>query len=60
MPNLPSRGHVSAANARIEPGDIDPGFVVTNQTPLKKAPRMYQKFRKKQDCVIKVVLHPAT
>ena len=37
-----------------------PGFVVTNQTPLKNAPRMYQKFRDKQDCVIKVVLHPAT
>jgi threonine dehydrogenase-like Zn-dependent dehydrogenase len=46
--------------ARIEAGDIDPSFVVTNKTSLENAPEMYQKFRDKQDGVIKVVLRPGT
>jgi threonine dehydrogenase-like Zn-dependent dehydrogenase len=44
--------------ARIEAGDIDPSFVVTHPASLEDAPEMYQKFRDKQDGVIKVVLRP--
>jgi threonine dehydrogenase-like Zn-dependent dehydrogenase len=43
---------------KIEAGQIDPGFVVTNTTPLEDAPEMYEKFRDKKDGVIKVVLRP--
>jgi len=39
-------------------GDIDPSFVVTDQASLEDAPAMYQKFRDKQDGVIKVVMRP--
>ena len=44
--------------ARIEKGEIDPSFVVTHPVGLEAAPEMYQKFRDKQDGVIKVVLRP--
>jgi threonine dehydrogenase-like Zn-dependent dehydrogenase len=44
--------------ARIEAGDIDPSFVVTDQASLEEAPEMYRKFRDKQDRVIKVVMRP--
>jgi threonine dehydrogenase-like Zn-dependent dehydrogenase len=43
---------------RIIKGDIDPSFVVTDQASLEDAPTMYQKFRDKQDGVIKVVMRP--
>ena len=43
---------------KIEAGEIDPSFVVTTRASLEDAPKMYQKFRDKQDGVIKVVLRP--
>lgn len=43
---------------KIEAGEIDPSFVVTNASPLEDAPKMYEKFRDKEDGVIKVVLRP--
>jgi threonine dehydrogenase-like Zn-dependent dehydrogenase len=43
---------------RIDQGDFDPTFVVTHRVPLGRGPEMYQKFRDKQDGVIKVVLKP--
>ena len=42
----------------IEAGKIDPSFVVTHSASLEDAPEMYQKFRDKEDGVIKVVLRP--
>jgi threonine dehydrogenase-like Zn-dependent dehydrogenase len=43
---------------KIMEGKIDPSFVVTHPTNLENAPEMYQRFRDKQDGVIKVVLRP--
>ncbi|MBU4530915.1 MAG: glutathione-dependent formaldehyde dehydrogenase [Desulfomicrobium sp.] len=43
---------------KIEAGEIDPSFVVTNTTTLEEAPEMYRKFRDKEEGVIKVVLRP--
>jgi threonine dehydrogenase-like Zn-dependent dehydrogenase len=43
---------------KIKEGKIDPSFVVTHPTSLENAPEMYQRFRDKQDGVIKVVLRP--
>ena len=43
---------------KIKEGKIDPSFVVTHPTSLENAPQMYQRFRDKQDGVIKVMLRP--
>jgi threonine dehydrogenase-like Zn-dependent dehydrogenase len=43
---------------RIEPGEIDPSFVITHKTALEDGPDMYQVFRDKQDGCVKVVLTP--
>lgn len=44
--------------AKIEAGEIDPSFVVTHPANLEDAAEMYNKFRDKEDGVIKVVLRP--
>ena len=44
--------------AKIEAGEIDPSFVVTHPASLEDTPELYQKFRDKQDGVIKVMLRP--
>jgi threonine dehydrogenase-like Zn-dependent dehydrogenase len=44
--------------ARIENGEIDPGFVVTHRMRLDDAPDGYAMFAKKQDDCVKVVLTP--
>jgi threonine dehydrogenase-like Zn-dependent dehydrogenase len=44
--------------ARIEKGEIDPGFIVTHHMPLQDAPTGYDLFSRKTDECIKVVLHP--
>jgi threonine dehydrogenase-like Zn-dependent dehydrogenase len=43
---------------RIQKGEIDPSFVITHRVALEDAPMMYDKFLKKQDECIKVVLKP--
>jgi threonine dehydrogenase-like Zn-dependent dehydrogenase len=43
---------------RIEEGQIDPSFVITNTAKLEDGPAMYNTFRDKQDGCIKVVLKP--
>jgi threonine dehydrogenase-like Zn-dependent dehydrogenase len=43
---------------RIEKGEIDPSFVITDTVQLDQAPELYRKFRDKQDDCIKVVLKP--
>jgi threonine dehydrogenase-like Zn-dependent dehydrogenase len=44
--------------AKIEAGEIDPSFVITHPVSLEEAPRMYKKFRDKEDGVIKVFMRP--
>jgi threonine dehydrogenase-like Zn-dependent dehydrogenase len=43
---------------KIESGEIDPSFVITHRIPLEEAPDAYEKFRKKTDGCIKVVIKP--
>lgn len=43
---------------KIESGEIDPSFVITHRIPLEAAPDAYEKFRKKEDGCIKVVIKP--
>ena len=43
---------------KIENGEIDPSFVITHRIPLEGAPEAYEKFRKKTDGCIKVVIKP--
>ena len=43
---------------RIEEGEIDPSFVITQRAKLEDGPEMYKVFRNKQDDCIKVVLTP--
>lgn len=43
---------------KIESGEIDPSFVITHRIPLEDAPDAYEKFRKKTDGCIKVVIKP--
>lgn len=43
---------------KIENGEIDPSFVITHRIPLEDAPDAYEKFRKKEDGCIKVVIKP--
>ena len=42
----------------IEDGKIDPSFVITHRIPLEGAPEAYEKFRKKEDGCIKVMIQP--
>lgn len=43
---------------KIEDGEIDPSFVITHKVPLEQAPEAFEKFEKKEDGCIKVVLQP--
>ena len=43
---------------RIQKGEIDPSFVITDHMRLDEAPEGYAKFLRKQDGCIKVVLKP--
>jgi threonine dehydrogenase-like Zn-dependent dehydrogenase len=58
----PSLAHVPRWSAdllrRIEEGQIDPSFVVTNHAPLDRGPEMYRIFNDKLGGCVKVVLKP--
>ncbi len=43
---------------KVENGEIDPSFVITHRIPLEAAPEAYEKFRKKEDDCIKVLIKP--
>ena len=43
---------------KIEGGEIDPSFIITHRIALEDAPAAYEKFRKKEDGCIKVVIQP--
>jgi len=42
----------------VQQGKIDPTFIITHRAPLDDAPALYEKFKKKEDNCIKVVLKP--
>lgn len=44
--------------ARIERGELDPGFVITHEMPLTEAPEAYALFHEKADACLKIVLKP--
>jgi threonine dehydrogenase-like Zn-dependent dehydrogenase len=44
--------------ARIESGELDPGFIVTHRLRLSEGPRGYEMFKRKTDECLKVVLTP--
>lgn len=44
--------------SRIQRGEIDPSFIITHRGSLEDAPALYEKFSKKEDQCIKVVLKP--
>lgn len=50
--------YTKALLAKIVAEEIDPSFVVTHPASLEDAPLMYEKFRAKEDGVIKVILRP--
>jgi len=43
---------------RIQKGEIDPSFVITDRVSLQEGPAAYKKFRDKKEGCIKVVIHP--
>ena len=43
---------------RIEAGELDPRFIVTQRLALDEAPRGYDMFGKKEDGAVKIVLKP--
>jgi len=43
---------------RIQKGELDPSFVVTDRMSLDEAPQGFKKFRDKEDGCIKIVLKP--
>jgi threonine dehydrogenase-like Zn-dependent dehydrogenase len=50
--------YMRALLTRIEHGEIDPSFIITHREKLAAAPESYERFRRKQDGCIKVVLQP--
>ena len=43
---------------KVQSGEMDPSFIVTHRAPLSEGPKLYEKFYKKQEGVIKVFLTP--
>jgi len=58
MAQTPVQRYLPALLARIEAGDIDPSFVITDRGTLEEGPALYKKFRDRTDGCIKVVLRP--
>ena len=50
--------YLDALLGKIESGSIDPSFIITHRGGLEDAPELYEKFRKKTDGCVKVVLTP--
>ncbi|MCK6418293.1 MAG: glutathione-dependent formaldehyde dehydrogenase [Alphaproteobacteria bacterium] len=44
--------------SRIQRGEIDPTFIITDTVSLEEGPEMYKKFKNKEDGCIKVVMKP--
>jgi threonine dehydrogenase-like Zn-dependent dehydrogenase len=58
MAQTPVQHYLPRLMRKIEDGEIDPSFVITDRAPLSDGPDLYKKFRDKKEGCIKVVLHP--
>ena len=58
MAQTPVQHYLPMLMKRIEDGDIDPSFVITDRASLADGPALYKKFRDKEGGCIKVVLSP--
>jgi len=58
MAQTPVQYYLPSLLKRIEEGEIDPSFVVTDRGGLEEGPDLYKKFRDRKDGCIKVVLKP--
>ena len=60
MAQTPVQHYLPELMGRIQKGEIDPSFVITDRAKLEDGPELYKKFRDKKDGCIKVVMKPAT
>ncbi|MET4635359.1 MULTISPECIES: zinc-dependent alcohol dehydrogenase [Kaistia] len=58
MAQTPVQRYLPELLGRIEKGEIDPSFVITDRGSLEDGPDLYAKFRDRKDGCIKVVLKP--
>ncbi len=58
MAQTPVQHYLPKLLKRIEEGEIDPSFIVTDVASLDEGPKLYNKFRDKKDGCIKVMLKP--
>jgi len=58
MAQTPVQHYLPSLLERIQEGEIDPSFVITDIASLEEGPELYDKFRAKRDGCIKVVMKP--
>ena len=58
MAQTPVQHYLLKLLKRIEDGEIDPSFVITDVASLEEGPELYKKFNDRRDGCIKVVLKP--
>ena len=58
MAQTPVQRYLPELLKRIEDGQIDPSFVITDRGRLEDGPDLYRKFRDRKDGCVKVVLNP--
>jgi len=58
MAQTPVQHYLPSLLERIQRGEIDPSFVITDVASLEEGPELYKKFRAKRDGCVKVVLKP--
>jgi len=58
MAQTPVQHYLPSLLERIQEGEIDPSFVITDVASLEEGPELYKKFRAKRDGCIKVVMKP--
>ncbi|WP_441253403.1 zinc-dependent alcohol dehydrogenase [Bradyrhizobium sp. 613_E4_N2_2] len=58
MAQTPVQHYMPKLMERIQKGEIDPSFVITNRATLEEGPELYKTFRDKKDGCIKVVMKP--
>ena len=60
MAPTPVQHYLPKLLKRIEEGEIDPSFVITDRARLEDGPDLYRKFRDRKDGCVKVVMKPGT
>jgi len=60
MAQTPVQHYLPKLMKRIEEGEIDPSFVITDRARLEDGPDLYRKFRDRKDGCVKVVMKPGT